>query len=677
MNKRSLEKELKRFKSYLKDISKEGESHSPDERKIISYTLEGMIMTIHNLIKTGAYDQDDNTIKKLFNLVDNARNTAIHYGYFNDLNNIYQQAKEIASNIPDDFGINFATLIPALRIIVSEPYYQLFQTEKTEIKEVLAPDGYFLFRSLRTKEELYIRKEDLIIIENQINHQSSYLVKASSQENMFYKKDSKCESSKVDFNSLLNSGFLKQFKIVEKGNKLNNSLNKVLDSFENNTYKNIVICYKYNERQVNVTAHNILKDFVDNKILDDKILNGNFVIRNYDEVHELSPIDLIDLPIKDMTSIATLSDIFFIEFYIKRYNMYQDLKNSIKEKDLEISTYAKQALLINLFETGAASLSDKFLSSDRSKQFAKLFYDYKKTRNELAHCAITNRVEKEMLINNLELYSDAFFNIVNDVYNSYCKEKYRNSYSKLPPLNSLDSSHEMINNKTHKFALLEHLGICKIINGRKYLKLKTDTKHSYLDVEGSLLSLDYNIFSSKQCIASIDHAKIVEIDDNTGKIASSPFKIRNENTIDVDYNIQTLIQAQDYFKTFPQYNNKKDLNKCFSAITYLDKDGNPTYTEGLKNVIYRRFSQKIIPTQLLEASSLVIPQNIDEPMTILNKDKTIVAKVYLACINNIDGQEIVSQLTQNKRQKEIAYGKLLPKDLRTSDIIMTTKEGRR
>ena len=64
-------------------------------------------------------------------------------------------------------------------------------------------------------------------------------------------------------------------------------------------------------------------------------------------------------------------------------------------------------------------------------------------------------------------------------------------------------------------------------------------------------------------------------------------------------------------------------------------------------------------------------------MIILNKDKTIVAKVYLACINNKDGEEIISQLTKNKRQKEIEYGKLLPKDLKTSDIVMTKKEVRR
>ena len=600
MNKKSLEKELKRFKHYLKEISKEANNHTVDEKKIISYTLEGMIMTIHNLIKTGAYDQSEDTTKKLFDLVDEARNTAIHYGYFNDLNNIFPHAKQIASNIPDDFNSNFATLLPGFNLIEDKPYYQLFQTDKTSIKEKLSLDGFFVFKSLHTKEELYIKKEDLIIIENQFNHISSYLVKDSNQENIFYKKSPNDETIKISFHSLLESQLLKQFKIVEKGKKLNTSLKKILDSLKEDSYKNIVISYKYNEKTINVTAHNVLKDFINNRTLDDKILNGYFSIKDYDEVHELSPINVISLPIKDMSKSATLSDIFFIEFYIKRYALYQELKQSTHENDLEISTYAKQALLINLFETGAASLSDKFLMSDRSKQFAKLFYDYKRARNELAHCAITNRVKKEALIRNLELYSDIFYTILDETYNSYYKEKNRNPYAKLPSISAWDSTRDIINNKTTKFAKLNHYGICKIKNGKKYLKIKVNNFHTYLDVDGSFLSLDYNTLTSTSCIVSLDRAKIVEIDNNTNEITPAHISIKDFPIIDVDYNLQTLIQAHDHFKTFPQYNKKKDMNKCFCAITYLDKDGNPTYTEGLKNVIYRRFSKKFFHLNYLK-----------------------------------------------------------------------------
>lgn len=676
MNKKSLEKEFKRFKSYLKSVKIGPAPATKDESRIISYTLEGMIMTLHNLIKTGAYDQYEDSSDTLFNLVSQARHTAIHYGYFNDLNTIFSQAQEIVSIIPDDLKSNFATLLPALTFYDDSEYFELSSTDKTEIKEAYSPDGYFVFRSLRSKEEFYVKKEDLIIIENQINHHSSYLIKSSDQENIFYKKTPQSESEKVSFNNILNSPLIKQFKAIAKGKKLSNSMNKLLASIKDDSYKNIVVSYRYDDKQINITIHNLLKEFFYNKTLDDKILNGNFTIKDYDQVSQIDPINISELPIRDLTRAASLTDIFYIEFYLKRYNLYQELKKSMSEKNLEVSFYAKQALLTNLFETGAAYLSVKFLTSDNSKQFAKLYYDYKKTRNELAHSAITNREEKEQLITNLELYTDSFYKIISDVYNCYKKEKARNPYAKLPPPHQLDSTHDVIVNKTHKFAKLKHLGICKIIDGKKYLRLVTETKKTYLEIDGSLLSMDYNTFTSSECIIPIEHAKLVEIDHNTNKISPSKIKIQPEQQIDVDQYMTTLIQAQDYFKTFPQYNKNVGI-RYFSAITFYDKFGTPTHTEGLKNVIYRRLSQKIIPAPLLESCSLVIPNDIDEPLTILNKEKAIVAKVYLACINYIDGKEVPFQLLKDKTQKEIGYGKLLPKDLHTNELVTTTKEGRK
>ena len=132
MNKKSLEKEFKRFKSYLKTVKMGPKPSTKEEARIISYTIEGMIMTLHNLIKTGAYDQYEDTSDTLFNLVSQARHTAIHYGYFNDLTDIFSQAEEIVSNIPEDLKTNFATLLPSLSFNDEGEYYQLTSTDKTE-----------------------------------------------------------------------------------------------------------------------------------------------------------------------------------------------------------------------------------------------------------------------------------------------------------------------------------------------------------------------------------------------------------------------------------------------------------------------------------------------------------------------------------------------------------------
>jgi len=85
MNSKSLDKELKNLKHYLKETKSLNETTDKNQKKIITYTLVGMIMSLYNLIKTGAYDEQNKS--ELFKITEEARNTAIHYGYFNDFNN--------------------------------------------------------------------------------------------------------------------------------------------------------------------------------------------------------------------------------------------------------------------------------------------------------------------------------------------------------------------------------------------------------------------------------------------------------------------------------------------------------------------------------------------------------------------------------------------------------------
>lgn len=673
MNKKSLEKELKTFKCYLKTVKNSDTPLSSQEKKIVSHTLAGMIMTLHNLMKTGAYDQYDNSSKNLFQLVNKARDAAIHYGYFNDFQNIYPEAQKILENIPESLKNNFANTLPIETYSTDNQYYQIFSNDCVEIKETILDPNLFIFKNIRTNMAFYIHKENLVIVENQLNHQSSYLIKASDTPTIFLKRTPDGESEQISFNELLNSSLLKDFKMINQSNRLDLSIKRILEFLRENPYKNIVITYKYNDKNTSITAHNLLKDFLNNKIIDEKVLRGNFIIKDFDEIATYTPNPLYNLPIRDMSKAATLSDIFYMELYLKKYNSYEDLKASTSD----LSFYAKQSILLNLFEVGASSFSDRFLNSDKSKNFISFYYDYKKARNEIAHCAITDKEEKEQLINNLESYSSIFYNTISQIYSSYTKEKNRNPYANFPHIHKLDSNNDVVYNKTNRFIRLKHTSICKIINGKKYLKLDIkDSKRSYLEMDGSILLIDYNNLTSCECISPVDHIRIVEIDPDTNKISPSRCTLDYSNCVDVDQYSQTLIEAQDYFKSFPQY-HKKSKTKFFSAITFFDQFGNPIYTEGLKNLIYRRFSQKVLPIQLLESSTLVIPKNHDEPMTILNKDKTIVAKVYLACINYSDGKEVITQFTKDRKQKEISYGRLLEKDLRTNEIIMTTKEGRR
>jgi len=161
MNSKSLDKELKNLKHYLKETKSLNETTDKNQKKIITYTLVGMIMSLYNLIKTGAYDEQNKS--ELFKITEEARNTAIHYGYFNDFNNIYPAANQITNNIPSHQQTHFAQIIKSSPPINHE-YCQIYTNENTEIKPLKSMNDFIVFSNKKTGEELYVKKKDLIIV---------------------------------------------------------------------------------------------------------------------------------------------------------------------------------------------------------------------------------------------------------------------------------------------------------------------------------------------------------------------------------------------------------------------------------------------------------------------------------------------------------------------------------
>ena len=68
MNSKSLEKELKNLRFYLKTVSRL-EKTSPEDDKVISHTIAGMLITVNNLIDTGAYFTTDHETIELYQLI--------------------------------------------------------------------------------------------------------------------------------------------------------------------------------------------------------------------------------------------------------------------------------------------------------------------------------------------------------------------------------------------------------------------------------------------------------------------------------------------------------------------------------------------------------------------------------------------------------------------------------
>ena len=671
MNSKSLEKELKNLRFYLKTVSRL-EKTSPEDDKVISHTIAGMLITVNNLIDTGAYFTTDHETIELYQLIKEARDNAIHYGYFDDYSDIYHKAKEIVSNMPEKLQSNFAKELARTEIETNR-YVLINQSQFTQIYKEFSPYEFFVFKNLHTNEELRVKKDDLIVVENKHDNHFSYVFKKSDEKNLFYKVGNN-PTSQISVNEALD-GFFKVFDVSNKKLKLDTHIQKLIDILKDNPYSNTQVCTRYDDKHFCYNIHNVLTDYLYNKTIDERILTGKFTLIENEVDQDIEEFNINQIREKELSMAATLLDVFYMELYLKRYNAYRKLKS--KEFRVDISDYTKQSMLLSLFEFGAGSFSDKFLKSDTTGTFMSLFYKYKSTRNKVAHLAVTNTELKQTLINSLETYSDAYYQIISKVYNSYCKAKFKNPYTNLSNVRAIDTKHDLISNKTSKYYKIKHTGLCKIIDGKKYLKIDTgDNKNNvYIEVDRSLLILDYNTFSSKECIIPIDGTKIVDIDLDTNSISKSTYKIDKSNIVDIDTYMVTLLQARDYLKSHPQY-DKNTHKPYFCALTVYNDSGKAIYSEGISHVLYRRYCQKVIPSRLLEVSSIILPKNMDESILLIDKNKKVIASAYLGCIDYSSKNETLSQLLVNKEQKEVDYGKLLSKDLETKDITMVTKEGR-
>ena len=677
MNKKTLTQELDRMKHYLKKINKEGNNVSLEESKIRSHTLVGMIMSIHNLIKTGAYNLNDNSHHDLYSTISQARHKAVHYGFFDEFSDIKDQAKEITSNIPSNLEDHFSNSYSKINFLTNETFYLIENDKNSKIYESLTMNGFYVFKNLITNEKVYISKENLLIVENDATHQRKYLIKLSDDKTLYYKSNESKESNLVSFNELLNNNqeFLSPFIIKNMENKVGAAIEKITKQLNEVPYANLIINYSYNDKKISITAQNLLQDYIYNHTINEKVLNKSFTIQNYQMINKPTSLNIRSLATHQLFEAASLTDLFYMEIFLKKYNLYKTYIIKLQQEGKQISSYAKQSMLLNLFEIGVLGISQEFLNSDKTKKLKGFYYEYKALRNQLAHNAISNKEEKELLIEYLEQCSQDFYNLASTISNLNDKEKNKHALSKLNNAYKLDENNQVIYNKTYKFAKFKHISSSKIINGRKYLKLNSPSnKNAYLEIDGSLLALDYNTMISKECIVPIDHIHMVEIDCNTNRIKPLKTKIKPEEIINTDQYLSSLLQSYNYLKSFIPDRNKLNI-PYFCAITLYDKNGTAVCSERINNIIYRRLSQKIIPNQLLEASTVILPKNPDEPITILNKNKAIVAKVYWACINYINGKEAIIQALQDGSTKEIEYGKVLPKNLKTNDIILTTKEG--
>ena len=670
MRKNSLQYELDKLKSYIKEI--DGNRRlTKAQLTIYAYTISGMIEHIYSLIATGAYTPFDDSLDDLFNIVEFVRNTAIHYNKSADFNVMISYARDIIKATPQSFS---KSITERLRIAINSPYQNcLLVSNSAELK---ITDGDYivqdtiLFENIRTKEKLYIPKKNVYIVENKITGTTSYLVKFSPENSCFYKNNDD-PTIQVSINQMYSKKYFVsgyphgKEKVVD----LEKSINKIISHIIAEPYKSHLVVHSHGRDTYSFSAYNIIDDCLKYHQIDENIALGKFSLKEQSIDTRTTSISS-RLPHgfeKAILDNASLRDVLFIETFLKGVNAYREKLKEAEEEGVEITNYAKHSLLLELYKKGPHNFSEQLIKT--YPEFAELFYEYRSVRNSLAHTPIDDEILREELISSLEEHNDRLFAILNDVYHVYSKDKRKYPYAYLKGGVKLDNS-KLFNNKTELYNIYKHTGETIVINGVKYLRLMSKEKNNlYIQADGTVYIYNYNTESSYECVSPVNGTRIVEIDKNgiVSKSKENPYSPRSPIHFDAGGN--ALLEAYNYLQHFPQADSKELYKnheiKSLPIITVYDAMG-PSYNEPLKSVLSRRFNHKFLPRELFEGNKCVLYDDIDRPIEILNKDNQIVATIYYG---NIKKNGTITQVCKDGQEREIPHGRSTLRNSDTSKII--------
>jgi len=675
MKKASLQNELQKLRNYIKNIDSKRKL-TKAEMTVYSYTISGMIEHIYSLIATGAYTPTDDSLDELFDIIENVRNTAIHYNKSGDFSVMLSYAKDIDSVAPETFSTSILEKLKRITTYSSVPDCLLVaNSDELKIRDGnhIYQDS-ILFENIRTKETLYVPREHVYILEDKITGSVSYLVRFSPDNDCFYKKGSE-PTVKTSVNSLYNKRYFAPGYInrKEKIIDLDKSINKIISQILLDPYKLQLVVHSHGRDSYSFNAHNVVDDYLRYHVIDENIALGKFSIK--EQVINTSTLHINNkMPYnfeKVMLDNASLRDVLFIETFLKDVNTYREKLQEAAAEGLNVTSYAKHSLLLEVYKRGPHNFSEQFVKT--YPEFADIFYEYRSVRNSLAHTPVDNENEREQLISALEEHNDRLFDLLNEVYRVYSKDKRKYPYAYLKNGVKLEDS-KLFHNKTDLYHIYKHTGEITIVNGIKYLRLNVKGRDDlYIQADGTVYVYNYNTESSYECISPANGTHIVEIDKNgvAKKSKENPYSPRGPISFDSGEN--ALLQAYNYLQHFPQSDSKdffRDHNiRSLPIITVYDAMG-PAYNEPLKVVLSRRFNQKFLPRELLEGCKCKLYDDIDKPIEILNKDNKIIATIYYG---NIKKNGTITQVCKNGCERDIAHGKYTLRNSDTSQIITQVK----
>ena len=290
-----LYKKVLELKKVLEDIDKK--DYTPEQKK---YLISGYIITLDSILEIGISDLHTDKLDELTSLIYYTRQKAVHYGYFNGMDNI----EDIANTIVDLTEKNYEE---------EQNYYKsLFESSNFELKtdniviktssRISSTPSFYKFTSADGQQTLWVPLKDVFTLTKKNKDKTAnYIVNLDSKSSIFTTDE---QGNPLSYEEItgdeLKSFFTQNYFITDENYDLHlTTISEIIDKFLRDPINSIQIMEYASDGQFCKNTIDIIKDYIKENDLEIHLTN-----RKMPDGDEWNLIDLGNIVVHLMSSQA-------------------------------------------------------------------------------------------------------------------------------------------------------------------------------------------------------------------------------------------------------------------------------------------------------------------------------------------------------------------------------------
>jgi hypothetical protein len=583
-----LYKKVMELKKVLKDI--ENNDYSAEYKK---YLISGYVITLDSILEVGISDLHSPELDELTSLIYYTRQKAVHYGYFNGMNNI----QEIANRIVELTEANYQKELEFYSSIFKKSNFEL-RCNNVLIKNsprITSTPSFYHFKSDDNSKEVWIPTSKIFTLTKKSKEKvAGYIIDLDAPVPFYTYTNGAVTSYKEIKGEELKTFFAENFSITEENyDRHLNAISSIISTFIADPINSMQIMeYASNEQYCSNTI-DIIKDFIVERTMFDAYTEHYHLIKDKYSLNKMQKTDYTKLQNsfkKSVLQYITQKDAFFVEMTIKRSKYYFDnLKNH--DSDLTDDPEILCTILIQLFETGPKHFSNQFISS--SPEFKKCYTNLLRYRQIFSHYLLSGKERKEAITK----FKNEFFSFVKILETINLDDVRITTHENYETYSLLERDKSDFFNYKHEQYLR--------VNDNTYIGKKIHYSSRNPKSNSLIAIIPYgnnasNTFYYKK--DAYDYLRPVStFDESTGKhsyVHVSKQALGDTKEVKIDFNLSNL------FKAYSMLRKVKSNSEILINFPASEENEFYSHHDSLDNVILRFFTQGYLPVELLRRTKI-------------------------------------------------------------------------